>query len=284
MLYIILALTSSTLIFVTFKLFERNKIHIFQAIIFNYIVATLLGFTISSGEIPIVEIPNQPWFYNALIIGMCFIVGFYLFALSTQKIGITITAIASKISVIIPVTLGVILYSEIMTWLKLTGIVFALIAFYLTLKKQSVFDFDKRFIFLPILLILFTGTNDSLMKFTEHYHGVSQSLYFVSTIFFSAMIIGISILLFNILKFKTKIRIRNIIAGVILGILNFISTYYFYLSLSLFDSIVFFPIFNVGFVIMSTIVGFFIFKEKLNWINWCGIILSMVAILFIALA
>ncbi|MEA3476964.1 MAG: EamA/RhaT family transporter, partial [Bacteroidota bacterium] len=73
-------------------------------------------------------------------------------------------------------------------------------------------------------------------------------------------------------------------AGIILGLINFGSTYYIIKSMASFESSVVFPIVNVGIVSLSTLTGFFIFREKLSWINWLGIFLSLTAIMLIAYA
>jgi uncharacterized membrane protein len=46
---------------------------------------------------------------------------------------------------------------------------------------------------------------------------------------------------------------------------------------------VFIPIMNISVVGLSSIIGFLVFKEKLRRINWIGIFLAFIAILFIAL-
>ena len=38
---------------------------------------------------------------------------------------------------------------------------------------------------------------------------------------------------------------------------------------------------NVGIVILSTLFGLFIFKEKLIWKNWLGIVIAIVSILLV---
>ena len=84
--------------------------------------------------------------------------------------------------------------------------------------------------------------------------------------------------------FKQKIHLRNIIGGMILGFLNFGTTYYLIMAMGVFQSTVLFPVQNVGIVVLSALAGFIIFKEKLSVINWIGILLSIIAILLIAFA
>ena len=272
MIYLIVSVIFSTLIFVLFKLFERYKIRIFSAIVINYVVATVFGFAFSSEKISLLDLPQQSWFLNAVIVGVSFIIGFYIFAISTQKIGIAFSAVAAKMSVVIPIAFGIILYHESLTLLKSIGIIAALFAFYFTMAKHEIFNFDRRYVFLPILLFLLNGLNDSLLKFTNVHHESSEgSMFFISTIFLSSLVVGVGIMSFNMIKFKVKISRNDIIARTILGLLNFGSTYYIFQGMGMFDSIFFFPVFNVAFVLTSTFVGLLIFRERLKTIEWMGI-------------
>lgn len=120
------------------------------------------------------------------------------------------------------------------------------------------------------------------MKFTEHFYIEGDFVMFLSTAFFFALFFGLFVLGFKIKK--QKFAIKNVIAGIILGLLNWWSTLYFLKSLDVFEVSVFIPIFNVSVVALSAIVGFFIFKEKLRFINWIGIILAICAITMISLS
>ncbi|MCD4681205.1 MAG: EamA family transporter [Bacteroidales bacterium] len=284
MVYLIISILSSTAIFISFKLFERYRIDNLQAIVFNYVIAAGFGFLIYESEFSFQTLHQNSWFPNAIIIGIAFIVAFNIFALSTQKVGISITAVSSKMSVVIPIVFAVILYHDKMNLLKAVGIIIAFFAFYLTFKQNIQLKLHRRFIILPVLLFISNGTIDTLLKLTEHRHINDDLILFLSMIFLVALGAGLLVLLVNYFFVKKKIHFRNIIAGTILGLLNFSATYYFLKALGIFQSSVVFPILNVGIVALSALTAFFIFKEKLALINWIGIFLAIIAILAIAYA
>lgn len=282
MFYLIFSILSSTLIIVTFKLLARYKVSILQAITVNYLVASVFGFISEPESISFLEIPNKPWFYMALLVGITLILGFNLFALSAAKAGVVITAIASRMSVLIPVLAGFTLFSEPIGPIKVAGILLALFAFYLTFLKKDKVRIDMKVILIPFLMFFVMGTNDSLMKFAE-YHFIGEDFtLFLSTAFLVSLILGSVIL---IVKSKQeKFALKNMLIGIILGLLNWYSTYYFLLSLDLFDVSIVVPVINVGIVAISSIIGYFLFKEKLSRVNWIGIFIAMVAILLMALS
>jgi len=266
------------------KLFKRFKIDNWQAISVNYIVATAFGFIIYQGEISTEVIIEKDWLIYSLLLGLTFICTFFIFALSSQKVGVALTSVASKMSVVIPVIAGLILLGETINWLSGLGIAVALIAFYLTLGGRKNSSFPRKYIILPLLLFAGNGVNDTIMKYSE-YHYVSDTndlILYLSMVFFTAMVLGVMISLVRLIKNTFKPAMRNVMAGIILGLINFGSTFYILKAMSIYDSSVVFPITNAGIVSLSALVGFIFFKEKLNTRNWIGILLAILAILFIA--
>ncbi|MEI7596753.1 MAG: EamA/RhaT family transporter [Bacteroidota bacterium] len=287
MIYIFLCILLSTLIFVTFKLFDRFKVNNFQAITINYLIACVFGYITVDSNLSFNQITELPWLPNGIVIGILFIVVFNIFALSAQKAGVAITAVSSKMSVILPVALGFIVFKEHIIWLKVIGIVFALLAFYLTFKKDKTAVIDKKYMLLPLILFFGNGINDTTMSFTKKTFGIATDndvMLLLNVIFTTSLIIGVVYISISIIRGKVKLELKNIYAGIILGLLNYASTFYFFKSLSLYDNSVFFPIFNVSIVAMSAIIGFLVFKERLKLINWAGILLAIAAILLIAFA
>ncbi len=285
MIYLILTILTSTAILILFKVFIKFDIHILQSIVFNYITATSLGFLIQWNSFTINEVIQQNWLPYAILIGCIFILTFQIFAYSSQTAGVAITAISSKISVVIPVFIGAFLYAnESLSLIKILGLVFAIISFLLVFSKNANMKINPRFIFLPIILFLANGLNDTMMTYTQRKFAGFNTMLFVSCIFFFSLIIGIIWLTINYFTLNQKIRFKNIIAGVILGIFNFLSTFYFFKGVESIESAIFFPVLNTGIVSLSAIIGFFVFKEKLNTTNWIGIFIALGTIIFLAFA
>ncbi len=282
MLFLFLSILTSACILILFKIFLKFKIHILQAIVVNYLTACTMGFLIQWDDFSVSEIVYSDWIFYALLIGSIFILTFQVFAYSSQIAGISITAISSKISVIIPVVVGSILYAnEFLNVSKILGLVLAVFSFLLVFYRNDNIKINPKFIFLPILLFLANGLNDSMMAFAQRKFTGFNTMLFVSCIFLFSLIIGIIWLSLQYYITKQKILLKNIIAGIILGIFNFFSTYYFFMGVDIVDSAIFFPILNTGIVSISTLIGYFVFKEKLSIVNWIGILIAIVTIVFL---
>lgn len=283
MFFLTLAILTSTAILVLFKIFPKYDIHILQAIVVNYVTATTLGFAIQWNSFSVSTVIHENWFLYAIVIGCVFIMTFQVFAYSSQTVGVAITAISSKISVVIPVFIGALLYAnESLSLLKILGLGFAIISFLLVFNNNANFKINPRFIFLPIILFLVNGMNDTIMTYAQRKFNGFNTMLFISCVFFSSLVVGVIWLIVNYFALKQKLLFRNIIAGILLGIFNFLSTYYFFKGVAVVESAVFFPILNVGIVSLSALCGYFVFKEKLNLINWIGILVALGTIVFIA--
>ncbi len=282
MLYLISAIIISSGILVLLKYFKKIGIDNMQAITTNYIIGTLFGLTIYPKYFSISSILEADWLPYAIVLGFLFIITFLLFAYSSQKVGVAITAVSSKMSVIIPVGVGVVLLGDSFSLLKIIGIIAALFAFYFTMKKGGKLKISSAYFYLPFLLFLGNGSIDGILKYTEHYFVNDETILFLSIIFLISFILGILVLLIKFIKIKQKIKVKNIIGGSILGIMNFSTTYFLIMAMGVFQSSVLFPINNVGIVTLSALAGLFIFREKLSITNWIGISLSICAILLIS--
>lgn len=284
MIYIVFVIFISSAIFVTFKYFERYKVDNFQAITINYLVASICGLIISPIHSIQTDILDKPWLIYSIIIGTIFIFTFLLFALSSQKAGVAITAVFSKMSVVIPVIFGIFLYAEHLNILKILGIIATLFAFLLVFYKKEKSKIKWAVIIFPILIFFGNGLIDTLLKYIEHHFIKGDTNYFLTTIFITALIFGLLVSAIKYLKNRKGIDKASFIGGLILGILNYATTYCMILAMSKFESNVLFPIQNVGIVMVSALFGLVLFKEKLSLINWIGISVAISAILLIAFA
>ena len=195
MIFLLLSILASTAIFVVFKLLGRYKINTLQAIVINYITASITGVLNYEGHVNIQEIIDTKWFIGALALGFLFITVFNLMALTAQRNGLSVASVAGKMSVIIPVIFGVYAYNESMGFQKVIGVILALIAVYLTaVKSKSSFNM-RQGLMLPFLLFLGSGVIDTAIKYLETTYVAPNGIpIFSATIFCCAAIIGVLIL------------------------------------------------------------------------------------------
>lgn len=286
MIYLILSVLFSTVIFVIFKYFGIFKIDVLKAIFINYVVAFAMGYSFSEKKIALSAIPNQPWFYGALFLGFMFIAIFFVMAITSQKNGVSVASVAGKMSVVIPIFMGVFLYDESLTILKVSGIITALIAVYLSSVKKEKKKEVNSFLF-PIVLFFGSGIIDTSLKFIEtNYVEEADIPIFSGSLFGMAAIFGFVVLLIRFFKKPQPFGYLNIIAGIALGVPNYFSIVFIIKSLQIpgFESSTLFTINNVGIVLLSTILGILIFKEHFSVKNKIGVALAIIGIIMVAFA
>ena len=287
MIYLLLSILSSTIIFILFKLFDRYKVNTLQAIVTNYIVACSLGLSFNSNPFSIETVINSQWFYGALSLGFLFILIFNVMALTAQRNGLSVASVATKMSVVIPVVFGIYVYNESTNIQKIIGILLALIAVVLVSVKSKSNVRLKNNLLLPIVVFLGSGIIDTSIKYLETNYVEDNGIpLFSATIFGVAGCIGIGIIVFKKLNKTLKFNKLSLVGGSVLGIVNYGSIYYLLKALDheSLESSTIFTVNNVAIVMLSALIGLIVFHEKLSTKNWMGVGLAILSILLVTLA
>jgi len=286
MLYLILSMLSSAAIMVVFKLFERYRIDTSDAIVVNYAVAASLSFLLDPTGIAIKDAPYEPWFVNALIMGVLFISLFNIIGISAQRIGVSVTTVANKMSLVIPVLYAVLALGESCGLYKILGLAAALIAVILTTRKNEHHPVERRYISFPLIVFVGSGFIDAFFKYNQvHTLGTNGLEPFTGFIFLTAGCIGLFVWLYRYFVQQKVPAINAFVGGIMLGIPNYFSVYFLLKALSMkgLESSVVIPVNNMAIVALGAIAGVLIFREKLNRLNYIGIVLCFVSILLIGL-
>jgi len=285
MLSIVLTIIAFNILIVIFKLFAKFNIDNLQALIVNYFIAGLCGLYFSDIEFNLSYILNAPWFYHAAIIGVLFITTFNLYAKGTQKVGIALTTVANKLSLFIPVAIALIIYkNEQVTILKLTGFLLAAVGIYLSSTKNKKLSFDKKYLWLIIIVFVGQGIADTVFNHAQQtvVDDNDKGLFFMCLLLIAG-ISGIFILVGKAIQQKPQLKLKNLIGGIALGIPNFASLIFFFNALesSGLGASQVFPVVSMGVVVLSALVGLILFKEKLSGANWLGLGFAVLSIFII---
>ena len=113
----------------------------------------------------------------------------------------------------------------------------------------------------------------------EYWNAENEKIFPIF-LFAAAAFIGLIMFFFQ----KGKFQLKSLIGGIYLGIPNYFSLYFVLKALSAFENngAVFFPIYNVGIIMLSSFTAMIIFKEKLSKINFLGLGLSVLALFLLS--
>jgi drug/metabolite transporter (DMT)-like permease len=285
MFFLLTGIICNIILLIILKSFKKFGVAAFPAIVVNYFVAGSFSLLFTSPKSVYLDATHL-WLPAALL-GILFVSVFFLISLTTDKIGVSAASVANKMSVAIPVILAFIIYGDSITWLKIVGIILAMLSviFVSASDKKETREKKPNYL-LPAAVFIGSGVIDALVNYVQKkiVQNDVETACMVGLFFFAAGTFGI---LGFLLFYKDKKNLnykKTLLAGIILGTPNYFSIYFVMRAIScdIMQSSVLYPIVNVGVVLGSTLTAFLFFSEKLSLKNWAGIVLSVAAIALIA--
>jgi drug/metabolite transporter (DMT)-like permease len=281
MIYLIISICCSVTVAVLLKLAKWYKISIPQAVTWNYLFAISLSLIFFKPSIShfTAAIPKIH-----LALGVLLPVIFWFLAASVKNIGIVKTDIAQRLSLFIPILAAYFLFKEDFTTLKLCGLAIGFTAIFFTLYKKTKSSQAVNWIY-PIIVFIGFGLIDTLFKQVALVNTIPYTSSLV-LIFALSFIISLVFIAYQSLVKKQKIELINFICGCILGFFNFFNIlFYLKAHRSMADNpSTVFAAMNIGVIILGSLVGILIFKEKLNKLNYWGLSFALVAIILVTLS
>lgn len=253
----------------------------FNAITINYFTCLILG-TVITAESPVhKDTLAAPWFPYALFLSFMFILFFNINAFTIQKLGMVITSIFQKLSLVFPVLVGTVFFGESLSLASRIAIPLTLLAIILSNMPHqasgAALQVMKKYWYLPFLVIFGSGLIEISLFYIQE-HGITgvQNMHFTTSLFGMAGIWGS---LYLVVRKQLSFNRNEIISGIAIGIPNFFTIYLLLKGLELgWKGAVLFPVNNVGTIFFTALVGIFIFKEKMSGANYIGLILALTAV------
>ena len=277
-----LALSSglSVLIFLIFKWISKKQVALAPAIVWNYITCVGVGLLFLWG-IPTfnLEAIQRPGFFPIVSLGVLFMVTFLLMGIATANSGAALSAVASKMSVSIPVLLALLLFFEKISYWGYAGILLALLAvFFISYQPKTGQAFDRSLIW----VFLGSGLVDTGMNVVKHAdYNYWNNLQFAVLTFTGAALTGLVYLIVK-KEVKTLMNRPSFLWGSFLGIVNLFSIFAIYNALDVYAdrTAVFFTLNNVTVVVLSFILGITL-GEKFTKRSMLGLALALLAIILL---
>ena len=172
------------------------------------------------------------------------------------------------------------LFKEVFSVVKVIGIVVGFLALFCVLNKTD--DSVKSGFKYPILVFVGYGIVDVLFKKVAAFTAVpyTTSLFVIFGISFVVMFWAV---LYESLIQKKALELKSLVFGLLVGCFNF-GNILFYLkahhAFSTNPSTVFAGM-NMGVILLGSILGLAVFKEKLSKLNYIGLGLALVSIVLI---
>lgn len=281
MLFLILSVICSVSVGVIFKVARNYSTNIPQIVAANYFFALVFCYFFFHPNFD--EIGEEvPWkIYISL--GVLLPSIFLFLAASIKHVGIVKTDAAQRLSLFIPILAAWFVFGEKFNTLKISAFLIAFPALLLILNKPS--EKTKNKWIYPAVVLVGFGLIDILFKqialFTDLPY--TTSLFVVLGLAMAVMTVFVG---FEMGFQKVNFNYKNLLFGGVVGIFNF-GNILFYLkahqSFAENPSTVFAGM-NMGVILIGSLTGIFIFKEKQSKMNYVGLFLALLAIVLIVMS
>lgn len=276
MVSLILSILCSTLISVLMRYGEnktQNKVGMFIA---NYAVCAVLS-RFFMGQKPFFSHADG-WVTVAVfgaISGILYLASFVLLQKNISKNGLSTSAVFMKLGVLVPTVMAMIVFHEKPRPVQLLGIVIAISAVILiNYRKES--GAKKQTLWL-IMLLLGSGFTDAMANIFDKLGNTDLKDHYLLITFLFALLS--SVVLF--LKDRKQIAGRDILLGIGIGIPNYFSSRFLLGALQEIPAMIVYPVFSVLTVVMITVAGVILFREKLDKQKAMAIGLILVALVLL---
>jgi drug/metabolite transporter (DMT)-like permease len=281
MLFLILSIICSVTVGVLFKVARSYNVSQVQIVAWNYVFAITLCYLSFIPDLSKVR-TLAPWGIYVPI-GILLPAIFLFLAASIKQVGIVKTDAAQRLSLFIPILAAWLLFKEDFNILKITALLVGFPALLLILTKPSQ-STENKWIY-PAVVLLGFGIIDILFKQIALYTSLpyTTSLFVVFGI---ALLIMIGAVIYDVIVSKKPTHFKNIIFGGLVGIFNFGNILFYLKAHKAFaenPSTVFAGM-NMGVIVIGSLVGIFVFKEKLTKMNYAGLFLALIAIILIVMS
>ena len=279
---LLFSIIATALLFNIFKYFEKYKVNTLNAIVINYLIASVLSFIVPQSTPSVSYAFHQPWFFYTILLGFLFVTLFQLMAYASQKIDISTTTIANKITFIFPTAMGILFFNEAWNFLKILGFIVAIISIVLITEDKS--KLPKSSGVLIILLLFFGGGMlESILNYSnQNWIEPNDTSLFFGYLFFFAFLFGVLMMIWKNILGHPLLSKKDFFWGTLLGIPNYLSMYFLLKSLDDYPSSSVFPIANMGVILCSTLLSVLLFKARISKKKAFALGCSILAIILIS--
>ena len=293
-LFLIIATVLTAMFSIVFKIYHRKGIDANQGIFFNYLTAFILGTLFSLRGGVFVNPIKSDWLVDVIILGIIFMAGMVFLSASTKRVGVAISTVCSRASMIIPIIVSYIFIEGSVKpkWLLIGLVLIAMVLTIWTDKPEGGHKYTLLDIIAPITVFLAFGASNSYLKVLQHRvtvadtaAGLSEQAINSEISIVTASVFFVAMLVCSYSFFKkgpdgkrSPVLLKNVIGGVALGIINYFCTFTLMLAMKTIDSSLLFPIHNIGIVAIGAFVGWLAYGEKLKPHQVVGIVLAAVSI------
>lgn len=260
MIYLLLAIASSSMVSICMRLSEKhvkNEMGMFMA---NYAVCIALSYGFMNHTLTFsMERPVWMMWILGIISGILYLVSFVAMKVNMKYNGIVLSSTFMKLGILIPTIMAVLVFHEIPRFTQILGIGFAVAAIVMiNFEKGASADHLKKSWLLGLLIL--SGFTDAMANIYEQVGSALLKDDYLMVTFIFAFIFAV---IFAV-QGKEKVGLKDVLYGMLIGIPNYFSARFLLLSLGNVPAVLVYPMYSVMTIIVVTLAGVTFFHEKLS--------------------
>lgn len=273
MVYLLLAIAASALVSITMRLSTNRVTQNVGMLAMNYLMCTLMAavYAVKGALLPDSPALGQTIGMGA-VNGALYLGGFVLLEFNIRKNGVVLSSVFMKLGLLVPMAVSVIVFGEVPKPLQLVGFVLALAA--IVLINSGGRDGAVSSGVSLVLLLLGGGCCDVMSKIYEELGDGALSDQFLLYTFIAAFLLCLGLMVYK----KQRVGAAEVFWGILIGIPNFFSAKFLLRALESVDAVIAYPTYSVATLLIITLTGVLLFREKLEKRQYVALGIILVAL------
>lgn len=287
MIYLILATCSSAVLAIVLKIFKDSKGNRYGIILGNYLVCTLISWlrlpdrSMVLGGSPVTVLCG-------IVSGALYVAGLVTMQTSTRLNGATLTAVFSKMGLVVSLAVSILAFGERPGPLQMVGVVLVLAALVLINSsgdesEEEASHSGKVYIVPLLLTMLACGASSAMAKVFEQLGERSQDQLYFLYLFVTAVVLTAGLLVYEGKKTGKPLLPEEVAAGIAVGIPNYFASFLLLPALVALPAIIVYPVNSTGAILIVMAVDSLVFHQEHTKRQKLGILLVLAAMVLLNL-
>lgn len=251
----------------------------------NYLLCTILSFLFLREKV-LFPMGSATARILGLIDGTVFLLGLVLMQINIRKNGAVLTAVFSRLGVMMPVIASIFILGEAPRLVQLLGIalvVFAILIMNFGSGAKDEHEKKSSLKKIVLLLILFfvNGTGEGMSKIVEQLVERRFDGLFLFYTFGTAFLLSVLLYGRDRLQGGLRMSLPEFVIGLLVGIPNYFCSMMLLKAVTILPAFLVYPSYSVGAILIVSMVSVLILRDKMTkpQILGCGIILLALVLL-----
>lgn len=277
MLYLLLAILSSTAVAVLMRLSGKHSKNGLTVLASNYLMCTVAAGILAGRPLFPAGDGLALTLGLGVINGVLYLGGFLLLQWCTRRSGVVLPATFQKLGVVLPTIAAMTIFGESAAWWQLAGIALAISSILVMQDKRE----GERINGLGglIAMLFVCGGCEVMSKVFEHVGPAALDDHFLFYTFAVALMLCAALCVVK----KQGVTLPDVLWGLAIGVPNYLCAFFVLGAIRLLPAVIVYPTYSAGTIIAVALVGVMAFHEKLSRRKQTALCMVMAALVLLNL-